>query len=430
MRRVLLLLATATATVALAWWLAGLPGDVTLRIGPLIIETRSGLAVLGGAILLILLLLVLRLILAILAIPARLSAWRAARRRTSGDAAVAEALVALAAADPQAARAAASRARACLGDTAQTLLLDAEANRLAGREAAAAALYTRMQARPDAAFLGLRGLFRQALAREDWTAAAALAQRADATRPGTAWLRDERLSLAVRIGDWPEAAKLAPAATTRIAFATAAAESTVDPDHALSLAKRAWKSDPGFPPAALAYAARLRAAGREAKAQQILTRSWTQSPHPALADLALLPTTDALARVAAATRLTEGAKQHPETHLLLARRTLDAGLIGEARRHLRAAQSAGLRQRRVYLLAADLEAVDQPNTEAGQRAQRDALHAAATAEADPAWHCDPCGTAHPAWHPACPACHAATGLRWGAPKYAAIASGLGLEVKG
>ena len=420
MRRVLLLLGTATATVALAWWLAGLPDDVTLRIGPLIIETRSGLALLGGALLSILLLLALRLVLAILNIPTRLRAWHAAGRRASGDVAVAEALVALAAADPQTARAAAARARARLGDTAQTLLLDAEANRLAGREADAAALYKRMQARPDAAFLGLRGLFRQALARENWTEAAALADRAAAARPGTAWLRDERLSLAVRIGDWSAATKLAPTDTSRTAFAVAAVEATVDPDHALSLAKRAWKSGPGFPPAALAYAARLRAAGREAKAQQILSQSWSRFPHPALADLALRPTTDKLARVAAATRLTAGVAQHPETHFLLARLTLDAGLIGEARRHLLAAQSAGLRQRRVHLLAADLEAAEHPATEAGQRAQRDALHAAATAEPDPAWHCDSCGTAHLAWHPACPACHAAIGLRWGSRKHLAL----------
>ena len=93
MRRVLLLLGTATATVALAWWLAGLPDDVTLRIGPLIIETRSGLALLGGALLSILLLLALRLVLAILNIPTRLRAWHAAGRRAPPAAAAASTAV-------------------------------------------------------------------------------------------------------------------------------------------------------------------------------------------------------------------------------------------------------------------------------------------------------------------------------------------------
>jgi HemY protein len=421
MRRIVFLLASAAAVVGLAWWLAAMPGDVTLRLLGLTIETRSGLALLGAVILLLLLLFVLRLGLAVVNIPAAIRRWLARRRREKGDAAVAEALVALAAADVSAARGAARRARDLLGDTAQTLLLDAEANRMAGREGEAAALYKRMAARPDAAFLGLRGLFRQAMAREDWAEAAALARRADATRPGAGWLRDERMALAVRIGDWSEAAKLATTARPRLGFATAAAEASVDPDRALSLAKAAWKDDRGFTPAALAYATRLRQAGREAKALSVLGEAWTESPHPALAELALAPTTDKLARVAAATKLTIGAVQHPETHLLLARLTLDAGLTGEARRHIQAARAGGLHQRRVWLLIADLEAAEHGTTEAGQRAQRDALHAAATAEPDPAWQCDGCGASHVQWYPACPECQS-VGLRWGGRKRLALGS--------
>ncbi len=422
MRRVVFLLASGAVVVGLAWWLAAMPGDVTLRMAGLTIETRTGLALLGAVVLLLVVLLVLRFGLALVNIPAAIRRWLARRRRERGDAAVAQALVALAAADIPAARGAASRARDLLGDTAQTLLLDAEANRMAGREGEAAALYHRMESRPDAAFLGLRGLFRQAMAREDWTEAAALARRADATRPGAGWLRDERMALAVRIGDWSEAAKLATTAQPRLGFATAAAEAVVDPDRALSLARRAWKDDRGFTPAALAYATRLRQAGREAKALSVLADAWADSPHPALADLALATTADKLARIAAATRLTIGAVQHPETHLLLARLTLDAGLTGEARRHLQAARAGGLHQRRVWLLVADLEAAEHGSTEAGQRAQRDALHAAATAEPDPAWQCDSCGAAHPHWHPACPECRSAAGLRWGGRKRLALGS--------
>ncbi len=422
MRRVFFLLASGAVVVGLAWWLAAMPGDVTLRLLGFTIETRTGLALLGGVILLLLVLFVLRLGLAVVNIPTAVGRWRANRRRTRGDAAVAEALVALAAADARAARGAAGRARDLLGDTAQTLLLDAESNRMAGREGEAAALYKRMAARPDAAFLGLRGLFRQALAREDWAEAAALARRADTTRPGAGWLRDERMALAVRTGDWSEAARLTTSSVPRLGFAIAAAESAVDPDRALALAKRAWKDDRGFTPAALAYAIRLRQAGREAKALSVLADAWTESPHPALADLALTGTADKLSRVGAATKLTSGAMQHPETHLLLARLSLDAGLTGEARRHIHAARAGGLHQRRVWLLIADLEAAEHGATEAGQRAQRDALHAAANAEPDPAWQCDACGAAHPKWHPACPQCRSAAGLRWGGRRRLALGS--------
>ncbi len=408
MRRVLFLLASGALAVGLAWWLAAMPGEVTLDVAGLVIETRSGLALLGGIVLLLLLLLALRLLLAVVNIPATFRAWRARRRRTHGDAAVADALTALAANDAAAARKAATRARTLLGDSAQTLLLTAEANRLAGRDADAAAVYRQMEARPESAFLGLRGLFRQALAREDWDDAARIAKRADAVRPGAFWLREERIALAVRIGDWSEASRLAPATAPRLAFATAAAAATVDPDRALSLAKRAWKEDRGFTPAALAYATRLRKAGREAKAQSVLAEAWKESPHPALADLALAPVTEPLARIAAATRFSAGAAQHAETHFLLARLTLAANLPGEARRHLLAARTAGMKQKRLFLLLAELEAAEPDPT-----AQRDALRAAASAEPDPAWHCATCGAVHPTWHPACPTCATPATLRWG-----------------
>ncbi len=417
MRRVLALLASACVTVALAWWLAGLPGEITISVAGLAIETRTGIGVLGAVLLLVMLLVVLRLMLAVLHIPRALRARRARRRREKGEDAVTTALVTLAAAEPDAARAAARRAREFLGDTPQTLLLDAEAHRLAGRDGEAAAIYRRMEARADAAFLGLRGLFRQAMAREDWTEASDIARRAAKARPGGAWLREERLALAARIGDWDQAQGLAEPGPPRLAFATAAAQAATSPDRALMLAKRAWKLERGFTPAALAYATALRAAGRESKAQSVLAEAWRDFPHPDLAELALAPVTDKMARMASATKLSAGAAGHVETHFLLARTALDAGLTGEARRHLQAAQAGGLAQKRVFLLLAALEAAEHGGDAA---AQREALLRAAAAEPDPAWHCDACGAAHGEWHPACPACHVAGRLRWGGPPRVAL----------
>ncbi len=422
MRRVLGLLAVAAVTLGIAWWLAGLPGEISIAIAGFAIETRTGIGVLGAAILLAALLLGLRLMLAILHIPRSLRAWRARRRRERGEAAVTTALVSLAAAEPEAARTAARQARDSLGDTPQTLLLAAEASRLAGRDGEAEAIYRRMEGQADAAFLGLRGLFRQAMAREDWSEAADIARRAAKLRPGGAWMREERLALAARIGDWEQAQGLADGAPLRLAFATAAALSATSPDRELTLAKRAWKLERGFTPAALAYAAALRAAGRESKALSVLAEAWREFPHPALAELALAPVSEAMARMAAATKLSAGAPQHAETHFLLARTALDAGLTGEARRHLAAAQGAGLAQKRVFLLLAALEAAEHGGDAAGQAAQRDALLRAASAEPDSAWHCDACGTAHAAWHPACPSCHAAGRLRWGGPPRLALAA--------
>lgn len=411
MRRVVFTLIAGLATVALAWWLASLPGNVTIGIASLTLETRTGIALLLGGAALLVLVVLLRLLLLLFDLPARFRRWRQARRRAKGDASVTAALVALAAADAPAARAAARRARDLLGDSPQTLLLDAEANRLAGRQGDAEAIYRRMEERPDSAFLGLRGLFRQALAREDWDEAAALAKRAEAAYPGALWLRAERVALAARRADWQLAQRLADGEAPRLAFATAAALAA-PPSEALSLAKRAWKQDRGFAPAALAYATALRDAGKESRAQAVLAEAWALAPNPALADLALAVVPDALGRVTAATRLVAGAASHGESHFLLARTSLAAGLTGEARRHLQATRAAGLDQRRTWLMLAEVDAREQPGNDT---AQRDALRHAAEAGPDPAWHCDSCGASHAAWHPACPACGAPATLRWGLP---------------
>ena len=109
---------------------------------------------------------------------------------------------------------------------------------------------------------------------------------------------------------------------------------------------------------------------------------------------------------------------HAESHLLLARTALDAGLTGEARRHLEAARAAGLNQRRIWLLQADLEAQEGGDTEAGRQAQHEALRRAASAEPDAAWRCESCGAEHAGWVPVCPVCHTAGRVRWSTPRIA------------
>ena len=143
--------------------------------------------------------------------------------------------------------------------------------------------------RQDAAFLGLRGLLRNAIEHEDWSEATALARQAETVQPGAAWLRRERARLAVRAGNWSEALALADADAPKAALAAAAAEAEPDPWRAMRLAKQAWQDDPSLAPAALAYASRLRAAGRESRALAVIRHSWSIAPHPDLAAFALAP---------------------------------------------------------------------------------------------------------------------------------------------
>jgi HemY protein len=413
MRHVLFVVLAAAAAIAAAWWLAGLPGHVSATIADVSVEATAPVAIAVLAALVLAFHLLLRLLGGLFKVPGRVGFWHARRRRGAGDAAVTRTLVALAAGEAGDAKREAERARRLLGDTPQTLLLAAEARRLANEDNIAEHIFNTMADRDDAAFLGLRGLFRLAIAREDWDAAARIASRAETAHPGGSWLRDERAQLAVRTGNWRQALALAGPGSPVADFAIAAAESEGDPVQAIRFARRAWKANPDLTPAVLAYARLLRRTGREARALEPVQQAWRSSPHPDLAEFVLAPLTDPLARVKAAEELAECNPTHPESHFLLAKETLAAGQTGAARRHTENARRAGLTQRRLWLLLADIEAEERGDTEEGRTAQRDALRQAASAEPDSAWRCETCGSPYPEWQPACPVCHTAGRVRWG-----------------
>jgi HemY protein len=412
MRRAITILVTSVVVLVAAWVLARLPGRITAEFGATTVEMATPVATLGLLLLFAVLYAIFRLVGAMLRWPGVAARWDMERDRRHGDVAVTRALLALAASDKADARRQAGRARRLLGDNPQTLLLVAEAERLAGRDDEAEDAFRRLADRPDAAFLGYRGLLRQALIREDWTEAAALARQAEAAHPGAAWLRHQRARLAIRTSHWAEALDLADTDAARAALATAAADAERDSARATKLARQAWKTDASLAPAALAYATRLRADAREARAKAVIRHTWALAPHPDLAAFALAPVTERLARARAAQRLAEANPQHAESRLLLARTALDAGLTGEARHQATLARDSGLNQRRLWLLLAEIEEADHGATDTAPLAQRDALRQAAMADADPEWRCAECHTSHAAWYPACTSCGAAGGLRW------------------
>jgi len=411
MRRIIVILFVAAALLAIGWRIAFLPGQVTADIGGLTVMTSAPVAILALLLAFGTMYWLIRLIAAGVRLPRTVSAWRGGHRRGAGEAAVTQTLLALAAGEADDARRAAARARRMLGDTPQTLLLAAEAGRLADRTDETEGAFRALAQRKDAAFLGYRGLLRMAIAQEDWKEATVLARQAEAAHPGAAWLRRERSRLAIRSGDWADALALAePTSSARAALAVAAAGH--DPAGAARFAEQAWKSDPSLPAAVGAYAASLRKAGKDRRALAVLTRAWTAAPHPDIATAALAPLTDPLVRAQAAQRLTAANPSHAESRILLARTALDAGLTGEARHQIDAAMAEGVNQRRLWLLLAEIEEAARGDTEEGRRAQRDALHHAAMADADPAWRCESCHAEHAAWHAACPSCQTAGSLRW------------------
>jgi HemY protein len=255
--------------------------------------------------------------------------------------------------------------------------------------------------------LGLRGLLRLAIAREDFVRAAELAREAEAAHPGAAWLRGERTQLALRTGAWAEALQLTHEDAPKAGFGAAAAEAEADPARAHKLAKAAFRRDPALPAAAIAYARRLREGGREKSAQEVLRKNWALSPHPEVAAFALAQAPDKRDRLQKGFDLVKGAPDHPESQILLARLCLEAGLPADAQKHVEAARGGGLDERRVHLLLADIH-----EAEGNDAGQKDALRHAAMAVSDPEWRCESCGTRLAAWSPACPVCHAVGRIKW------------------
>jgi HemY protein len=412
MLKVILFLLAGTVILTMAWLLAAIPGHVAASIGSLTIETSAPVAILMLVALVVAILILLRVVRGVLAIPRTGAGWRRRHRLALGERAVTRVLVALAAGEHIAARKESRRARNLLGESPQTLLLVAEAGRLSGREDEAEEAFRALTKQKEARFLGLRGLLRQAIDRRDWPEAMIIAKQAEAAHPGTLWLRQQRAELALQTENWAEALELVGHDPHRPAYYVAAADAEPDPTRALGFAKQAWKQDPAFPPAALAYARRLRATGHEKRAQSCVADAWKRTPHPDLARFALALESNDLARVQAAKRLVAGNPAHPESRLLLARVALDAGLIGEARHQVEIVQHEGLNQRRLCLLLAEIEEQERGDTEAGRLAQRDALRRAASADPDPRWQCTKCHTDHAAWHPKCDACGSVGTLQW------------------
>ncbi len=407
MRRVITFLLITALLVAFAWWLAELPGSVGATMGDVSVSLPTSWAVLSLIAFLVIAYVIIRLLVMVFRLPSRTRRIKGARAQRAGSDAVTKTLLALAGGDSEMAQRQAQRSRALLGDTPQTLLLAAYAGRQAGQLEQADAAFNLLAKRKDAAFLGLRGLLQGAIARGDWDNAAALARQAEEVNPGAPWLRTERARLATRAGDWKSALALSGPGDPVAALGTAAADAEMDPSQARRLAKRAWQADQSFVPAALTYAKRLREAGREKRAMEVLRQSWARQPHPELAEAFLSSSLYPTIRADRVETLVAAAPDHPESHLIRARAALEFGDLPAARRSIDAALAARLDQRRVWLLMAEIAERAGDTAAASQ-----ALHRAATTS-DPQWRCGACSTVHAAWHPVCSHCSTVGQITWG-----------------
>jgi HemY protein len=411
MRSVIKFLVVLALVFAVVLWLSGLGGQVEIRQG----EWWIGISLPAAIVLAVAVFLALHVLLRIVAWlrgwPERRRVQRRLNDRALAEIALTRALVALAAGRPEAARIEVMRARNLAGATPQLLLLEAESARSLGDEEGATKAFEELAGRADSRFLGLRGLLRQAETREDWDTARQIAADAQAVEPKAEWLRAERSEVALRRKDWGEALALSNAEAPRASLTLAAAEQEPDPVRARELERQAFMADPRFSPAVLAHAKRLAEAGSPRRGRSVLQQGWDAAPHPDIASAFLAAEQDRIRRVKLADELTHRTQDHPESRLVRARVSLDAGLTGRARQELTALRDSGQADRRCYDLLVELERAEH-SPDAAREKEAAWLREAAEAPVEPVWRCGHCGTEHRTWKPLCEACNTAGAIGW------------------
>ncbi|MDE8346273.1 MAG: heme biosynthesis HemY N-terminal domain-containing protein [Acidocella sp.] len=396
MLRALKFLLVAAIFLAVAWWIGTLPGQVVAHSGPYVVQVSVPGAVLILFVLALILTVVLRVLGGLRRAPGSLGAWRGGRKLAQADLATQRGMVALAAGDAKAATAQAARARKLSGDGPLALWLSAEAARLAGDANRAKAAFMVLAAHKEMGFIGHRGLLRHSFAEGAHEDAQGHAQAAEDAYPGSHWLADKRLALAVRQKHYASALKLARTPAQIAALATGAARQAVDKTAARKFAKQAVRADPGLAPAVVEYARLLADAGKTRGARAVLLAGWKARPHMMIAEAFLAPDATPLARAQAAGVLAAQAPGHVESEYLLAATSFAAGLTGEARSHAQAALNEGGTDGRAAAILAKLDGKPAP-----------------VGGAAPGWVCDVCHISEPVWSPACAHCHAPGSLVWG-----------------
>ncbi len=391
----------AALFLALAWWIGGMPGDVTAHAGAYTITTSTPAALLLLFLIAALFTVVLRVLGSVYRTPKTVAAWRGAKKTAAGEVATQRGLVALAAGDAAAAQAEAKRAAKYLGETPLAVLLRAEAAKLAGDVAGAKTAFKTLAAHKEMRFLGHRGLLDASLSEADHEAAQRHAADAEDAYPGAAWTRAQRLTLALKARDYNTALGLTRAKNEVAALAVAAGAQAANPRDALRYAQIATKAVPDFAPAVAAAAAALRALGKNRAARKAVLGAWRTAPQPLLAEVWFVPGATPLERAQDALALVVVNPGHVESELVLAQTGLAAGLPAEAKRHAEAALATGQDDGRAQGIL-------------------DALEGRPRTMGRSTWLCDACHNATENWAALCPSCQKPGTLRWRAPGTALI----------
>ncbi len=408
-----------------AVWLADSPGIVVINWSGYRVELSLVMLASAFVIFAAIIALIYRSWLWMKAGPGRIGGVFAEKRRLKGLDALTNGMVAIASGDADEARKRAVEAEKHLSDEPMTLLLAAQAAELNEDDRAAGIYYNKLVGRADTEFIGLKGLIARARKENDIPTALGYAKRAAKLRPNTDWVVAELLELHIHLKDWASAlgvleqkSKGAAAKTAAVRHKKAVLNYELgeqkrigkQPAEALALSQAAMEFDGSFVPAAVSCIDQLTAAGKQRKAQKIVSDIWHNTPHPELATAFEHVQNneaprDFLAR--AQNVLAPLNPAHRETQLLLARASLKANEWGQARKYLTKALEDHP-SKEVYQLLTELE----EKANADVVASREWIVKSVDAPDDPTWICNNCGRQEQHWSILCPSCDSFDNFEW------------------
>jgi len=418
-RIVLFLIVVGALSLGVAW-LADRPGDVVIVWQGLRIETS--LLVLGAGLVaaLVALLAIWSLLRLILRSPGLLSRHLRHRRGVRAYEAISNGLIAVGAGDMAAAQKHAAAVNRLAPTEPLALLLNAQSAQLAGDRDGAERTFRAMASRADTKPLGLRGLFVEALRRNDPIGARAYAEEAARTAPSLGWASRAVLEARCKDGDWAGALALLEANARTLArdvyrrqravllTAHAHALEDSDRDRAKELVLEAQKLAPTLVPAASLAARLLAEGGQLRKAARVIDKAWRANPHPELAQTysELRSGDSARDRLKRIEALAAKVPGHVEGALAIARAALSAQEFAKARAAL--APYLAAPTKRIALLMAELERAERNDEGRAREWLARAVHAS-----DPAWTAD--GHVSDRWLPASPVTGRLDALEWRVP---------------
>lgn len=423
MIRILVFLALVALAALGAAWVADRPGEIVMTWHSWRISTSVTVAVIAFLVFVALAVFLWTLVRFVMRSPDLVALFFRERKKTRGWRAITSGMIAVGSGNLAIAKRSAGEARKFLGEEPLALLLSAQAAQLGGEAEAAEAEFRTMLGRIETKLLGLRGLYMEAVRRNDAAVARAYAEEAAREDKMPGWAAEALIEFQSRAKDWRGALATleravaasvvgrAVAARRRAVLLTAEALSLeeTNPTRARELSVEAAKLAPDLVPAAALAGRLLGAHGSLRKAAKIVEKAWAATPHPDLAQAYahLQPGASAEDRLQRLHKLVKKTRGELESTFALARAALEAHRFEEARAAL--VPLLGDPSQRACLLMAEIEA-----TEHGDHGKaREWALRAMRAKRDPAWIAD--GYVTDEWMPASPQTGRLDAFVWSAP---------------